>query len=640
MSNSNIFPGIASPRRAWIALTSAVLAAACAGPAREAEPQAAGAVPTATTAERIARWTRERPGQPLPASIGFRAVQPESAIVSLLERHGVRPYVAHAWGGTVAAYAQVPPDQADVAVLAESRRLLLERLERNLCGVADRIRSLRQDQAATGRPARDQERAERVLLGRLRTEREALAQVRGGSPVIWGVYVVGPVEAVARLGSDPMVAAFEPVATHVEEGQVIVGVPRPPEPPPVGQLPAYPDVSSMPMAQVRAALDALAAEPAAPCPTGRSGSHLSPGNWVVVARRGGRAVLAAHPAARGAAERRPERGAPTSLDVLIHAPGEPAQSAAAELVLLTLPGVPADQARPLRIGRVRLAGRDVYFTAPGWSPSLIPSPTDPNLYLFGEGNALWTFTPGRDVRRLTAERVAEFDRAALAARQREGEVILYWATDPVWSPDGRTIAYVTNREAVAQGGSGQAVWLLEPGTGRERPLLSVPDESFSAFGWLGRELLYTGPPGVGAVDPATGTRRQLAFGLDVAAAADGSAVAIADDVPHATRIQVLSTTGAATVPAAPPGSSYAAQAVFSPGGTRLLLLATTADGHGRRYYVFHRDTARLTPVSSPAEPPGDWPSWLDDDTLLLPTVDPGTRQVNSWIVDVGGTPGG
>jgi hypothetical protein len=634
MSFRNTFVCPLHTSRARRMLVLVACAAGCAAPAPEPAQDRGGAVAGEPATERIARWTRERPGQPLPASVGFRAVQPDSTVRTLLARYGVRPYVAHAWAGAVGTYAQVPAEQADPAVVAEARRLLLERLERNVCRVADRVRSFRGERAVA-RAGADREAAERTMLNRLRAEREALALVRGGGPVIWGVYVTGPPEAVTRLAADPLVAALEPVAVHVEERQTIVGVPRPPEPPPVGAVPAFPDVARLSAAQVRAQLDSLAAAPAPPCPTESAGTRLAPGHWTVVARHAGSAVLAEHPAAVGrAGDRRPQTE-PTSLTVMIHSRDEPPRTATAALVPLQLPGVAAERTRPLRVGRVRIGGRDIYFTPPGWAPPLLPSPADPNVYAFGEADALWLFRPGQDVRRLTAERTGEYDRAQLATLQREGQVILYWASDPVWSPDGRTVAYVTNREAVARTAPGQAVWLLDLESRRERPLLSDPGESFSPIGWLGRELLFTGPPGVGAVDPRTEARRQVAFGLEIAVADDGSALAVADNVPHATRVQVLSGSGSQPVPAAPAGSSYAAQAVFSPGGGRLLLLATTPDGRLRRHFIFERATGALTPVSLPAGTPGDWPAWLDDDTLLVTTIDATTRASSSWVVDVG-----
>ena len=117
--------------------------------------------------------------------------------------------------------------------------------------------------------------------------------------------------------------------------------------------------------------------------------------------------------------------------------GVPPQPAKVQLVPITLPGVPPERARPLSIGRIRLDARDVYLNVPGYGPALLLSPVDPDMYIFAEANALWAFSSAAGVRRLTAERAGVFDYATLAQRQREGEVILYWAAAPLWSPDGR-----------------------------------------------------------------------------------------------------------------------------------------------------------------------------------------------------------
>ena len=148
------------------------------------------------------------------------------------------------------------------------------------------------------------------------------------------------------------------------------------------------------------------------------------------------------------------------------------------------------------------------------------------------------------------------------------------------------IAYVTNREAVHQNTRGQSVWLLDPATGNERALLSENGASFAVHAWLGRELVFSGRSGVSAIDVATGARRELATGTFVATSPDGNSIVSADDVPHATALRLLTGTVETSIPAPPAGSNYAAQAVFSPNGERLLLHAVGASGRERRFFVF------------------------------------------------------
>src|SRR5688500_4247794 len=151
-----------------------------------------------------------------------------------------------------------------------------------------------------------------------------------------------------------------------------------------------------------------------------------------------------------------------------------------------------------------------------------------------EMDGLWLRGADGGRRRVTALSVDGYEYGALAAKQEEGRVILYWAAAPVLSPRGNAVAYATNREAVATDTGGQSIWLVGLGSGRERALLHEPGHSFRPVGWLGDDVVvYIGDrPGVWGVDVEDGATRRLAGGTFVAAAHDGSALAIADGVPH------------------------------------------------------------------------------------------------------------
>lgn len=217
------------------------------------------APPAGAAAERIARWTRERPGEPLPASVAFRAPLPDSTVLRLLERNGARPYVAHVWAGDVTTYASVPREEASPATVAEARRRLAELLERSGCGVRRRLGTRGEDEAALGRPPAERDRSAREMLSRLEGNRAALPRVRAGAPVVWGLGVVGRAEDVARLGADPLVWAFEPAELVREDGAEHVAVTRPPEPEPVGRVVVRPEVAALTREEVAARLERLAA---------------------------------------------------------------------------------------------------------------------------------------------------------------------------------------------------------------------------------------------------------------------------------------------------------------------------------------------------------------------------------------------
>lgn len=196
-------------------------------------------------------------------------------------------------------------------------------------------------------------------------------------------------------------------------------------------------------------------------------------------------------------------------------------------------------------------------------------------------------------RRVTAMRVGPYDFESLAAKQREGEVILYWAAAPALSPDARTIAYATNREAVHGDALGQSIWMVDLTTGAERALLYEEGRSYRPVGWLGDDVVYIGDtPGVWSIDTATHARAQLSVGTWLAVAEDGHAVAIADNVPDDPRVRVVLNGGTVDVPAAPNGASWLAQASFD-GAGQLHLEASADSGRSRTRHVFDPRTGRL-----------------------------------------------
>lgn len=348
---------------------------------------------------------------------------------------------------------------------------------------------------------------------------------------------------------------------------------------------------------------------------------LADGAWTVIRRlHDGGALLV--------------RNAPAPDSVLLRRSDGRVQPLFARTLELTLPGVPVARARPLRVGVASIDGVDVVFPLRGASPPLLPSPVDPGFVVFEEADAIWRLDPDGAVRRLTATSVGGFDFDSLAARQSEGRVILYWAAAPIWSPDGRTLAYATNREAVATDTSGQAIWLLAPETGTERPLLAERGRSFRPIGWLGGDVLFIGDePGVWRIDPVRGDRFPVASGVAIDVAR-GSAVALAEHVPDSTTVRVLERNGDEyTVPPAPDGFVYHAQGSFAPGDARLLLEASADSGRTRRWLVFHLESRVLQ--SLPRLSAGDdRPQWVDDRTLLVNATDAATGRPRAFLVPV------
>ena len=104
------------------------------------------------------------------------------------------------------------------------------------------------------------------------------------------------------------------------------------------------------------------------------------------------------------------------------------------------------------VSRPRYAKRPRDFETPGprpvigiGSPALSPCGTQ---VVFRALNRLWLLPLGG-----TAEAIVQ-----------DG----YWACDPAWSPDGRTLAYATDRAGKLD------IWLRDMATGQERQLTRAP----------------------------------------------------------------------------------------------------------------------------------------------------------------------
>ena len=188
--------------------------------------------------ESIRVWERENPGEPLPASIGFDALVPDATVLELLERYDVAPYVVYLRAAGASGPYRVDRAEAALGVIRDAREHALRFVRDGLCTKPERFRMLL-DEPPRGWPDSIRASHDRSVLTRFELEREALPRIREGAPVIYGVEIVGPPEAVARLGQDPLVRFFAPgMRMHIRGAErVIVGQPmgpeefnRPPEP--------------------------------------------------------------------------------------------------------------------------------------------------------------------------------------------------------------------------------------------------------------------------------------------------------------------------------------------------------------------------------------------------------------------------
>ena len=289
-------------------------------------------------------------------------------------------------------------------------------------------------------------------------------------------------------------------------------------------------------------------------------------------------------------------------------------------------------------------GRRVFFVQTGDAPTLIESPTEAGLYVVEHNDRLWLLADS-GVSRLTADTVRGIARDTLRLKTNETGPHLFWAASPVWSPDGSTIAYVTNRTWILARGSSQEVWLAELRPHREQPLQSERGKVFSPVGWLGSQVVYTArEAGIFAVDVHTRAPRKIATGSVVAFSPLGSRLLYMTRLGETTgRGHVLAERGIVTVPDPPSGQRFEYGGRFSPSGNRLVLGTTFARDSGitRAIYVFDLGANQLTALAQwsyreSGRHPLGLPDWLDESTLLLTQFDRTTGLESSRIMRLRG----
>ena len=366
---------------------------------------------------------------------------------------------------------------------------------------------------------------------------------------------------------------------------------------------------------------------------------LPTGAWSVVSRDGQMTVLARLPERSGTTVRVPSGQRPVasvSNDVLVFTgSAKPIHTQA------TLRQVPAVGIRggvmPVRI--VEAGGRQIAFNPPGAGPRLIPSPADPTVYVFEQAGTLRRLTSGGVVSPAVADVVRNFNRPALLAKERPDGHYLLWAADPLWSTDGRYLAYATNREAILGGTAGQSIWLLNVEAGRERPLLVGRGESFGAIGWLGNTLLYTDRSGgISSVDLPSEKRRRDIPGFYLAVDRQGTSLAYAvGATPDQRKVTVLQRGAPFDVPAPPASYIYEAYGDFSPDSNALLLVARSSEGR-TKLTVYNILTRAVQFIDLPGVPQSallvNRPAWVQNDAVLVTTADRTSGAEQSQLVRV------
>jgi hypothetical protein len=197
------------------------------------------------------------------AGLVFGGALTDDEVRELLRRYNVLPYAVH-FSGAIGGFRDVPPEQASLELIAETRLRTVRHAERWTCQLLGRGRPARQSEPHV-RPAP----GERDLMSRLRlTEAERARSTREGllrgELAIYSVAVIGRVEDVERLRADPRVRHFRAgqlVRNGLRREFVVPGLwPPRTEPPRIA-----PEIDALSAEEVRARLDNLLARPLPEC---------------------------------------------------------------------------------------------------------------------------------------------------------------------------------------------------------------------------------------------------------------------------------------------------------------------------------------------------------------------------------------
>ncbi|HEY0671933.1 MAG TPA: hypothetical protein VGD27_06690 [Longimicrobiales bacterium] len=325
---------------------------------------------------------------------------------------------------------------------------------------------------------------------------------------------------------------------------------------------------------------------------------LAEGEWTIADDAHGRVLLR-----QQRTHNRPARGRPAEPVVAMLRDS----LESAELQTLALPA----GASVIEIVRA-IAGADTfYFAGSGVSP-FTRSPADPRLYLFEYENGIWVFNAPTGLNKLTLDDGLD----SLRSLQREGEVILYWATAPMWSGDGEFISFLTNRHGL-RAPSAQGIWVVQARTGTQKELLIPPNASLHTDGVFGEEFVFSSntEPGVHGVHPRTSATRKYSDGYLVGFHPAGKAMLVNAGERHV----LFRGEQRDTLPVPPRGQIYTSHAHFSPAGERLAIFSTDQQG-AYELHVFDASMQRLS-IAVPGGP-SYGPRWISEDNLLLAATRP------------------
>lgn len=182
-------------------------------------------LPSAT--ERLNNWSQNNPNQPLPTSISFGKRVPDAQVIQLMERYNVKPRAVFLSVAGLSGTHRSGESLDATRVIAEARQKIVEMMQADLNVSPQRFKDFVEhhprQQVVDPSAADTQLVLAKSLLESLEKSEVALTKARGNQPLVTGVEVVGTIEDIRRLATDPNVKEFEPAVEF--NGEVVVPTP-------------------------------------------------------------------------------------------------------------------------------------------------------------------------------------------------------------------------------------------------------------------------------------------------------------------------------------------------------------------------------------------------------------------------------
>lgn len=337
----------------------------------------------------------------------------------------------------------------------------------------------------------------------------------------------------------------------------------------------------------------------------------------------------------------PELGAP----LIGYTPGsepsealiwQPVASTTTDLRQIEIP-YPTDDGSPGEVMTLRAStdadGRVHLTSARGCNP-LVPSP-DGRLYFFdGAGELYLVDADGPTVSRLTSWDYKGKSRRLLNA---ERGYAVRWADCPLWTPDGKSVVFLTDRAGAPE------LWRVDVQGGAETCVMSCTENHWYLHGWTKDGRLVVGVMKDGGefdlylVDLATKVTEHALHGYNYCVVAPYVAFCDSPEAAGMTLFCDLNTLAVTTLPSPPEGYVFRMPFTVSPAGTRLALWLSTKDGDYQVGIVdLETDPPALTtyPPPQPGRVTGGL-YWLDDSTLGVQSGSIGDPDAATYALRVG-----